>query len=396
MAPRHPVPHHVVVRSLFDLVVPPEKADVRFLGVRDSHAFTAARRLMNETFATFRDVDGTFVQQFQSSGFSPRVWELALHAYLKEAGLTVERPRPAPDFLVTSPITVAIEAATANPTQVLATGRETNVDSSRPSAALSDPATWSLLPADVNSAQAEFVFQVGKALRRKLLHRDADGRAYWQLPHTEDAPFVIAVEAFHHDSSLYHSVSALAQFLYGLRPIAERDETGRLNVRSESITSHSHAGKIIPSAWFAEPDAAHVSAVLFSNAGTISQFSRIGTERGYGPEDVAIARFGTAVDPDPDAELPALFSYIVGDHDPGCEESFAEGLHVLHNPWARTPLPEGALPGTTEHQVLPDGRIQTTHRGFTPFTSITAHFSGPDAREHAAAFLASWERGWCS
>ena len=32
----------------------------------------------------FPDIDGNFVQEFQTRGFSPRVLELALFAYLRE------------------------------------------------------------------------------------------------------------------------------------------------------------------------------------------------------------------------------------------------------------------------------------------------------------------------
>lgn len=59
---------------------------------------------------------------------------------------------------------VAIEVTTTNPAQ------GTAFDTSTPP---------ELLPPDLSTADREFVFQVGKAIRRKLLHRDAQHRAYW-------------------------------------------------------------------------------------------------------------------------------------------------------------------------------------------------------------------------
>jgi hemoglobin-like flavoprotein len=69
---------------LFDLVVPEKATSRRFRAVRDEAHFTAARRLMDEMFAKFPDVDKNFIQEFQTDGFSPRVLELAVFAYLQE------------------------------------------------------------------------------------------------------------------------------------------------------------------------------------------------------------------------------------------------------------------------------------------------------------------------
>ena len=89
-----------MARSLFDRLAPEERTSRRFRDVRDQRAFTAARRLMNEIFAVFPDVDRSFVQEFQTGGFSPRVLELALFAHLKEQGYALDRIKPAPDFII--------------------------------------------------------------------------------------------------------------------------------------------------------------------------------------------------------------------------------------------------------------------------------------------------------
>ena len=97
----------------------------------------------------------------------------------------------------------------------------------------------------------------------------------------------------------------------------------------------------LPDPWFAQPEARNLSAVLFTNNATISKFNRIGTERGYGPTDVAMIRWGAITDPDPDAIKPQMFGYVVGDYGPEDEEPFSEGLNVFHNPWAEHPLALG-------------------------------------------------------
>ncbi|MCO8306816.1 hypothetical protein NI939_29415 [Streptomyces sp. RKCA-744] len=357
-------------RSLFDLArkMTLEKASREFRDFRQAHAYTAARRLMDETFADFPDIDHSFVREFQSAGFSARVLELALFAALREQGKELDRTSPAPDFVMVGDDPVAIEATTTNPPQ-----GETAEDVDLAAAVRRS------IPNDLEAAEAEFVFQIGKALRRKLEHRDAQGRAYWEKPHVEGVPFVLAVQSFHDPSALFLTTGPLATYLYGIRDVPSRDSDGSLVLNSQVVTEHRRKDKTIPSGLFAQPEAEHLAAVIFTNSATVSKFSRMGTERGYGPQDVAIARCGVMYDPDPNAALPVPFGYVVGDYGPGEHETFSEGFHVLHNPWARTPVAAGALDGFTEHHLQPDGRLLTTIRHPDYFVSRTMIIQGDKA-----------------
>jgi hypothetical protein len=358
-------------RSLFDLVVPIEAASRDFRQIREHARYIAARRLMDEVFAEFPDVDHSFVREFQTGGFSPRVFELALFAYLREQGYDLDRSRPAPDFVTRGDVPVAIEVTTSNPAQ----------DQDQDEAALSAMARMGV-PDDLPFSQREFVFQAGKALRRKLLKRDAAGRAYWEQPHIAGVPFVVALEPFHASSALVHAVGWLSQYLYGRRVLIAYDARGRLQLTAEPIGQHQHGGKSIPSGLFALPEAAHLSAVLFTNSSTVPKFNRIGTERGYGPPDIAMIRFGAIFDPSPNASIPLPFAYIVGDPARDQREAFSEGLHVLHNPWAQTPLPLGALRDVTEHQLRNDGLVLTTFSRLDPFASKTLTFDSREVDAH--------------
>jgi len=52
---------------------------------------------MDEVFADFHDVDRSFLREFQTGGFSARVFELALFAYLREQGYEVDRASAGPN-----------------------------------------------------------------------------------------------------------------------------------------------------------------------------------------------------------------------------------------------------------------------------------------------------------
>lgn len=367
-------------RSLFDRLpkMSDEATDPRFRMVRDSHVHQATRRLMDETFAVFHGADRSFVREFQTGGFSPRVLELALFGAFQEQGHVLERTGGAPDFLISGPYPVAIETTTSNPVQT---------------APLPDPdqvpgRPHPLVPADLEAAEGEFVFQSAKALRRKLLKRDAQGRAYWEQPHVQGRPFVIALESFHHLSSLFHTVGPLADYLYGRRTVPGRDDDGDLVWTSEKVTEHQYGDTTIPSGLFALPEAADLAGVIFSNSATVAKFHRMGTERGYGPDDVALLRYGSVLDPDPGADRPGRHAYVVGDYGSEDHETFSEGFHVLHNPWTRTSIADGVFRGFTEHRLRDDGLVLSTTSQADFFTSHTVVFHLPNARAAARGYAA--------
>ncbi|MEI2282441.1 hypothetical protein [Paenibacillus polysaccharolyticus] len=69
------------------------------------------RVMMNKAFEFFNDVDGNFIEQFQTTGFDARVFELYLSSYFLEAGYSINRNHDRPDFIIERDgLKVAIEA----------------------------------------------------------------------------------------------------------------------------------------------------------------------------------------------------------------------------------------------------------------------------------------------
>src|SRR6266568_1950907 len=102
----------------FTIVVSKNKLNVHFKNVAESPGYAPARAVIRETFQTFDDSDGNFIEQFQTTGFDARIWELYLHAVLTSLGFSLSRKERRPDFMASKPgAIVAIEAVTANPTQ---------------------------------------------------------------------------------------------------------------------------------------------------------------------------------------------------------------------------------------------------------------------------------------
>ena len=116
----------------------------------------------------------------------------------------------------------------------------------------------------------------GSALYSKLK------RHYWELPHARDKPIVLAVQDFHFPHSMAWTEPSLAPYLYGKRYTATHDETGSLVIDPKPIDQHSWGTKVIPSGFFFQPGAEHISAVLTNSQGTIAKFNHIGFLAGFG------------------------------------------------------------------------------------------------------------------
>lgn len=333
--------------DLFEPIVPVEKRHPSFEHIRTAAASFPARTMMSEVFADYEDKDGNFVREFQSAGFDARVFELYLHAYFSRSGYAIDVSRPRPDFIVEgNGVRVAVEATT----------------SSKP-----DPFTIEKLtePTDEEISRKqrdEMPVRLGSPLFSKLQKR------YWELEHVAGLPLVIAIEAFHDTTSLFYPGGTLANYLYGLEHFPTFAEDGTLIVETAPIASHDRPGKTpIPSNFFGQPGAEHVSAILFTNSGTYSKFNRMGFVGGHHRGDVTIIRSGACWNPDPNAAEPQLFKYVV-DERPTIEP-WGEGLEVFHNPNALIPLPRQFFRNAADSILTPEKQLSTLTPEFHPFMS---------------------------
>lgn len=343
--------------DLFTPIVAEEKRHPSFKMMGRHLNWTPAIGILSEMMKSFADVDGNFVEQFQSTGFDSRIWELYLYAYLIEDGLFVERPKPAPDYLVSRyGQKVFIEAVTVNPTD------------GEPLQGPKEGRPEMRGPEDIKALlKGKMPIKFGSALYSKLSRK----KPYWELSEVAGHPLIFAIADFHESQSMTWSSSALFEYLYGVTHEFTPDKDGQLVISALKIEQHEHEGKKIPSGFFYLPGAENVSAVLFSSSGTISKFNRMGRLAGFGVPNLKLIRHGVCHDHDPNASLPRPF---VVEIEPGkCTETWGEGLSLFHNPNARIPVPEEIFPSIAHHKFI-DGQIRSILPEFHPYTSMTLNF----------------------
>ncbi len=310
-----------------------------FRGLLEEPARAPGRAVVKEIGPWLAPSDPHFVEEFQFRQFDQRLWELYLWAAFRELGFDITQME-APDFMCSAPgIEFSVEATTVAPSQ---TG---------PLAAHPDPRTSE----EMKEFLANYMpMKFGSSLMSKINKKDAEGRHYWEREDTSGKPFVIAVADFHKQAeqdqpgSMTFSYSALWPYLYGQRVEWEMVD-GLLVVRFVKNSSHSFGKKTVPSGFFDQPGTENVSAILFSNAGTIAKFDRMGVVAGFGAPDHAYIRYGYRYNPDPNATQGIIFRENVA--DPSYNEGWSDELQLFHNPNAQIPLSHDWLMGLAQFDV---------------------------------------------
>lgn len=359
--------------DFFTPIHAPEVLHPDFQQVASEIGFFPARGIIEPMMRWHEDLDGNFVEQFQSTAFDQRIWELYLFATLIELGFSLDATHAVPDFIGTSLFgSIAVEAVTVGPTR-------RGVEIVPPPPVETEEQMEAYL-------QDYMPIKFGSPLFSKLRKK------YWEKEQIAGVPLVFAIADFSSPGSMIHTRSALERYLYGYSFDAARDEQGRTVAQPIKIIEHRWGDKVVPSGFFDIPDSQHVSAVISTTAGTISKFNRMGILAGFDAGNVLMTRTGTVVDPDPEARDPLLFKAIV--NVKGYHESWVEGLNVYHNPRAIIPLEEHLVPGAAHHHCDAEGNWTTTAPRFHPLASSTEILGGVNVAEALANFEGPAIRFW--
>lgn len=313
--------------DLFAPRVEEEKMNENFRKVMNEIAYHPARTIINEVYNSISDIDHDFVSQFQTN-FDSKLWELYLAAAFQELEFDIPRTHSIPDFeLVKNGQKIFVEAVTSNPSYDQSTTNKLEE--------LEKIDINNLLEYVTNLLKAATIRQA-TALRKKLI------KNYWENDWVAGNPIVIALIPFHHSMVHLLSDSDLMGYLYGVDNTWYHDKDGKLIIDTHEITSHTDGKKTMQSGFFNQPNTENISAVIWSNSGTISKFSRMARLKDIG-KDIKIVRRGTQYDHNPDASEPLIFTHIVGETGP--KETWREGINMYHNPKAKFPIDRELFPG---------------------------------------------------
>ncbi|MEE4209194.1 MAG: hypothetical protein V2I43_08010 [Parvularcula sp.] len=309
----------------------------------EDRRYSPAREIIEAMMRFHEDVDGNFVQKFQTAGWDALLWELYLFATFTELGFVRQADAPVPDFVLQGNLgSFAVEATSVNPS------------SSDPEEVPADPEAFKPY------LENYIPIRLSTALRSKLNHSPR----YWEQPASHDLPFCIAVQDFHLHGTMRFIVPAATEYVFGVRHWLENGER-----KIARIGMHRYGKKRAKSGFFDLERAKNVSAVIVNPQGTITKFNRLGHAAGFGDPRVKLVRTGLQRnDSNSASPYPTPFSEEVG---PASTETWVEGMVVLHNPNARIPLDPSLLPGAAHEFLQPDGQIMSLLPEFHPLFSQT-------------------------
>ena len=336
--------------DFFDPMSPTERLHESFKTVAGLEKFSPARGIIEPMMRWYEDLDGNFVEQFQTTGFDARVWELYLFATFVEMGYRIAHVHAVPDFACEGLLgDFTVEAMTVNPTQ-----EKDGSNAPLPSLDTQE---------QLRAFQSHYMpIKFAGPLTSKLKKR------YWEKPAAKGKPLLFAIQNFSIPAAAPSGSPALPIYLYGVDLDWRTQEDGGIAYAPRPIEEHRWGRKVIPAAFFSLPEAENVSAVVFNKSGTISKFNRMGVLGGFGSGKVVLFRHGLVFDYHPHALVPHHFAHVV--NAPGYAETWVEGLEVFHNPRALRPLEPTLLPGAT-HWLFNDGEMQSSGEGFLPLDSLT-------------------------
>ena len=155
------------------------------------------------------------------------------------------------------------------------------------------------------------------------------------------------------------SREALVGYLYGLGAEPKDIDGQRVAVPTERTELLGE--NPFPAGLFTDERHAELSAVIFSNACSISKLSRVPISAGADTKGFRYFRIGNFLDRTPGALKGIPFCLDVTSDEyrslwPQGYEPWCAELEVFHNPHARHPLPEALIPEAT-HWVEENGEV---------------------------------------
>lgn len=271
--------------------------------------------VINEWATGFQDRDGKFVKEFQTT-FDSSFWELYLFAVLKQYGMRVNFAVPSPDFLVTTPGGMNIEATVALHAQgAPAEHSERRVED---------------IPRDLNELNRQTILRIRNSIDTK--HKKYSN-LYASLDHVRNRPFVLAITAFDSPYARLACQRAIEAVLYGYYVDEERflKKGGTLQGRRLTSVRKDNLSEV-PLAVFGRAEFCWLSAVIFSSCASWGKVRALSS------------------DPNPNIFFEALrlnangvMPHVVRARKSAYSESLLDGLRVYHNPAATQKLDVSAF-----------------------------------------------------
>ena len=279
-----------------------------------------ARDLLTEWADCFIDRDKKFVKEFQSS-FNSSFWELYLHSVFKSYGFQIDFTKAFPDFVITSPYSISVEAVISNNAKDAKAEFERNPSSD-----------------DVPNKE-KIVRTATIRLANAIIYKynEKYKKNYSNYDYVKGKPFILAVAPFEQPYFWEQTNCAINHVLYGVKGYKYRNPENRICTEiTDCIIDpfiEKDNGSEIPLGFFSDNQMEEVSAVLFSNVATMGKVRALTKDKDPREMFFSFNKFNANGYHPKSGMLPKK-QY---------SETLDSGLCLYLNPFAKYPLEEGFI-----------------------------------------------------
>lgn len=310
----------------------------KFKLLRDEPWYLGARKIVDGWAKDFHDRDNKIAKEFQTS-FHSAFWEIYLHATLKHIGFGTTEKYNRPDFVISQPEELYVEAVVSE-----------IKDGGRPERNRTLDDHLSMLSPIASSD--EFSELIDEAISRhsnsilskleKYTGSQKNGkirRGYVDCPWVKESkPYVVALASYDQVNYGKEYIYSMLALLYGLYYQPENKSYRKIKSVKKPGTDAD-----IPLGIFDEIGMRNVSAVLFSNTLTLGKLSSLNKSQRFDPAFIINVR-----------HVPEAPFFRVHEVDVCSPEHLLDGLYLFRNPNAKNPLPEGLFEKTGIMEIIVD------------------------------------------
>ncbi|WP_312444559.1 hypothetical protein [Lacrimispora sp.] len=269
----------------------------------------------------FLDRDGKIIREFQKN-FHSSFWEFFLYAMFKEIGFQIDMTHHAPDFMVTAPYKINVEAVIAN---IREKGRQ---EETRDMDDILSMITPPFAQPDFYEVLDESIFRMSNSIIKKHKKYLKDYSKHDWI--SKETPYVIAACSYDQINYGREYIYSMLALLYGFYYDAKEDTFNW----KETIKKPS-SERDIQLGLFFNSEYCEISAIIYSSMVTIGKLTAMHISQG-GVSDNFVLQLWKDHD---SSERPYAIQ-IVG---PEAPELLTEGIFVFHNPTAKHSLPLDAF-----------------------------------------------------
>ena len=277
-------------------------------------ALYAERNVITDWASGFIDRDNKFVKEFQTT-FESSFLELYLNKILKVDDVELNFSHHAPDFVCKkSGVNFCIEATIANPEQ-----------DGLPAYGFTE--AHKSFDIDFAEFNRKSIIRIANSIVSKSKKFNV---SYSNLPHVIGKPFLLGLNSFDRPHSHFVGHRGIIAVLYGIYLNEEKAIAEKLDFVPKDN------GAEIPLGFFTTPEYENISAVIYNpyaTWGKVRALAELSDSNKYCLFNALYTRDAQMGE----SLIPDIHTGIIKDK---YKESIFDGLYVLHNPYAKYPVPE--------------------------------------------------------